>query len=234
MPKSSEEPDFWPKTVISENERKRERLDNLVVNIELTLTSIIQGVALSFLCANAAEPLVHLRLDQLVYLLNALLLIFLFWSRSIGHTLTVIRWPLDFSHNFFYFSAALVESLAFTHIADPGSWFALLALFSAIVWLLFVVDTRLIIRAGRRSTELSRELLACLHRDQQRNIRWLVPLLFFFHAGAAVMILSSPDLYIKRQFHLFLGLLQFGGLIGYLVYLLRFLARLASMIMPTD
>src|SRR6266446_1615652 len=234
MPNSSEEPDFWPKTLISENERKRERLDNLVINIELTLTSIIQGVALSFLCANAAESLIHLRLDQLIYLLNALLLIFLFWSRSIGHTLTVIRWPLDFSHNFFYFTAALVESLAFTRIADPGSWFALLALFSAIVWLLFVVDTRLVRRAGRRSTELSQDLLACLHRDQQGNIRWIVPLLFCFHAAAAVLILCFPDLYIKRQFHLLLGVLQFFGLIGYLIYLLRFLARLARMIMPTE
>ena len=234
MPNSSEEPDFWPKALISENERKREQLDNLVINIELTLTSIIQGVALSFLCANAAESLIHLRLDQLIYLLNALLLIFLFWSRSIGHTLTVIRWPLDFSHNFFYFTAALVESLAFTRIADPGSWFALLALFSAIVWLIFVVDTRLIKRAGRRSTELSQDLLACLHRDQQGNIRWIVPLLFCFHAGAAVLILCFPDLYIKRQLHLLLGVLQFLGLIGYMVYLLRFLARLAGMIMPTE
>src|ERR1700719_544415 len=101
MPNSSEEPDFWSKALISESERQRERLDNLVVNIELTLTSIIQGVALSFLCANAAESLIHLRLDQLIYLLNALLLIFLFWSPSSGHTRTEIRLPLELSHNFF-------------------------------------------------------------------------------------------------------------------------------------
>ena len=114
MPNSPNEPDFSSKTTIPEPDPKRERLDNLVTNIELTLTSIIQGVALSFLCANAAEPLIHFRLDQLLYLVNALLLIFLFWSRSIGHTLTVIRWPLNFSHNFFYFGAALIESVAFT------------------------------------------------------------------------------------------------------------------------
>jgi hypothetical protein len=234
MPNSSREPDFWPKVVISESDPKRERLDNLVINIELTLTSIIQGVALYFLCANAAEPLIRLRLDQLIYFLNALLLIFLFWSRSIGHTLTVIRWPLDFSHNFFYFSAALVESVAFTHIADPGNWFALLALFSAIVWLLFVFDTRLIARARRRSGELSPELLARLNRDQQQNIRWIVPLLFCFHTVAAVMILWLPDLFIKGQLHLLLGILQFCGLIGYLIYLLRFLARLASLILPAN
>ena len=232
MPNSSPEPDFLPKLVISDGDPKRERLDNLVINIELTLTSIIQGVALSFLCANAAEPLIRLRLDQLIYFLNALLLIFLFWSRSIGHTLTVIRWPLDFSHNFFYFSAALVESVAFTHIADPGNWFGLLALFSVIVWLLFVVDTRLITRARRRSGELSPEVLARLNQDQQRNIRWIVPLLFCFHAGAAVMILWLPDLFIKGQLHLIFGILQFCGLIGYLIYLLRFLARIAAMILP--
>src|SRR6267143_2758264 len=217
MPNFSLEPDFGPKTIISECDPKRERLDNLVINIELTLTSIIQGVALYFLCDHSAQLLIHLRLDQLVYVLNALLLIFLFWSRSIGHTLTVIRWPLDFSHNFFYLTAALVESLAFTRIADPGSWFALFALFSAIVWLVFVVDTRLITRAGRRSTELGQELIACLHQDQQRNIRWIVPLLFCFHAGAAVLILCFPDLYIKRQLHLLLSALQFFGLIGYLI-----------------
>ena len=232
MPNFSLEPDFGPKTIISECDPKRERLDNLVINIELTLTSIIQGVALYFLCDNSAQLLIHLRLDQLVYVLNALLLIFLFWSRSIGHTLTVIRWPLDFSHNFFYFSAALVESVAFTHIADPASWFALLALFSAIVWLIFVVDTRLIKRAGRRSAELSRELLDCLHRDQQQNIRWIVPLLFCFHLGAAITILCFPHLFIAGQLHVLLGGVQFCGLIGYLIYLLRFLARLGSMIMP--
>jgi hypothetical protein len=232
MPNSSREPDFLPKLVISEGDPKRERLDNLVINIELTLTSIIQGVALSFLCANAAEPLIRLRLDQLIYFLNALLLIFLFWSRSIGHTLTVIRWPLDFSHNFFYFGAALVESVAFTHIADPGNWFALLALFSAIVWFLFVFDTRLIIRARRRSGDLNQELLARLNRDQQQNICWIVPLLFCFHTAAALMILWFPDLFIKGQLHLVLGILQFCGLVGYLIYLLRFLAQLASMIMP--
>ena len=57
MPNSSPEPDFGPKTIISGGDPKRERLDNLVINIELTLTSIIQGVALYFLCDNSAQLL---------------------------------------------------------------------------------------------------------------------------------------------------------------------------------
>jgi hypothetical protein len=232
MPNSSPEPDFLSKTVVSERDPRRERLDNLVVNIELTLTSIIQGVALSFLCANATEPLIHLRLDQVLYVLNALLLIFLFWARSIGHTLTVIRWPLDFSHNFFYFAAAFVESVAFTHITDPAGWYALLALFSAIVWSVFVFDTRLIRRVAQCSDPPSAQLLSRLHRDQQQNICWIVPLLFCFHGGAAALILRFPDLFIKDQFHIVLGVLQFFGFVGYLIYLVRFLARLGSMIEP--
>jgi hypothetical protein len=231
MSNSPSEPHFSASALAPAQDPKRERLDGLVVNIELTLTSIIQGVALYFLCENAAEPLIHIRLDQLVYMVNALLLIFLFWSRSIGHTLTVIRWPLDFSHNFFYFGAALIEAIAFKHITDPGIWFALLALFSAVVWLLFVFDVRLIARAAR-STELGEQLLLYLRRDQQQNIRWIVPLLLSFHAGAAALVFGLPDLFVQGRLHLVLGILQLGGFIGYLIYLLRFLRQLASMILP--
>jgi len=231
MPNSPSEPRFSVGALIPAQDPRRERLDSLVINIELTLTSIIQGVALYFLCENAAEPLVHFRLDQLVYAVNALLLIFLFWSRSIGHTLTVIRWPLDFTHNFFYFGAALLEAIAFKHIINPGIWYALLALFSAVVWLLFVFDVRLVARAAR-SAEFDEQLLIYLRRDQQQNIRWIVPVLFCFHAGAAALVLGLPDLFIQERLHLLLGILQLCGFIGYLIYLLRFLRRLASMIMP--
>jgi hypothetical protein len=218
----------------AESELKRGQLDNLVINVELTLTSIIQGVALYFLCDHAAAPLVQLRLDQLLYLLNALILIFLFWSRSIGHTLTLIRWPLDYTHNFFYIGAALIESVAFTHVTEPFNWYALLTLFSAVVWVLFIADTRLIERARRRSSFENEQLLAHLDRDQRRNIHWVVPLLFCFHAGAATSIFGFPEFFIKNQFHLVLAILQFAGLTGYLIYLLRFLARVAAMILPTS
>jgi preprotein translocase subunit Sss1 len=44
------------------------------------------------------------------------------------------------------------------------------------------------------------------------------------------LIVCFPDLFIKGQLHLLLGALQFCGLVGYLIYLLRFLARQAAMI----
>src|SRR6202030_1616037 len=94
----------------------REELDSMVVEIELTLCSIIQGVALYFLVDNARQVLSIHRADAWPYVASGLLIILLFWSRSLIHTLTLIRWPLEFVHNFFYIACALIEALAFTHL----------------------------------------------------------------------------------------------------------------------
>src|SRR6201984_2013897 len=102
----------------------RHELDSLVVNIELTLGSIIQGVSLSVLTESARAPLGDLRFDQWPYVLNGLLIILLFWSRSVAHTLTLIRWPLEFGHNFFYIACTLVEGVTFTDLTDPLRWYA--------------------------------------------------------------------------------------------------------------
>ena len=67
------------------------QLDGLVVNIELTLISIIQGVAFSFLAEQSREVIIGLQLVFWPYAVTGLLIILLFWSRSLIHTLTVIR-----------------------------------------------------------------------------------------------------------------------------------------------
>ncbi|HEV2095453.1 MAG TPA: hypothetical protein VGQ82_03025, partial [Chthoniobacterales bacterium] len=93
--------------------RPREELDAIVVNIELTLASIIQGVALYFLTENARAVLSLHNWPTFLYVGAALCVIFIFWSRSIIHTLTVIKWPLEFGHNFFYIACALGEAILF-------------------------------------------------------------------------------------------------------------------------
>ena len=90
-----------------------------MVNIELTLVSIIQGVALSVLTESSRAPIGDLRFDQWPYVANGLLVILLFWSRSITHTLTLIRWPLEFAHNFLYITCTLIEAITFTDLTDP-------------------------------------------------------------------------------------------------------------------
>ena len=122
----------------------RRQLDGLVVNIELTLVSIIQGVALSVLTESSRGPIDSLRFDQWPYVANGLLVILLFWSRSTTHTLTLIRWPLEFRHNFLYIGCTLVEAITFTDLTNPFRWYALSGAFAGTVWILFLADLRLI------------------------------------------------------------------------------------------
>src|SRR6266571_7198077 len=122
----------------------RRELDAMIVEIELTLTSIVQGVALYFLIENARNVLSIQQSVFWPYVAVGLLVILIFWSRSVVHTLTLIRWPLEFGHNFFYIACALGEAILFTRLDDPLAWFQISAAFAGIVWLLFIYDMRLI------------------------------------------------------------------------------------------
>ena len=110
----------------------RSELYAMVVEIELTLVSIIQGVALFFLIDNARVVMTTHDIAFWLYIPAGLLVIFVFWSRSILHTLTVVRWPLEFGHNFLYITCALAEALLFTKLSEPRMWFTVSAIYSAI------------------------------------------------------------------------------------------------------
>ena len=66
------------------------QLDATVVGIELTLISIIQGLALGVLAASAVQPLIALQWETWLYILTGLAVILIFWSRSLIHTLSFI------------------------------------------------------------------------------------------------------------------------------------------------
>ena len=110
------------------------QLDATVVGIELTLISIIQGLALAVLAGAAVQPLLQLQWETWPYIATGLLVILIFWSRSLIHTLSFIGWPLEFGHTFGYFGATLIEAAALTQVADPQAWFALNALYALAVW----------------------------------------------------------------------------------------------------
>lgn len=209
----------------------RSQLDSLIINIELTLTSIIQGVALSFLCESASGIISHGRIQDLPYLANGLLLIILFWSRSIGHTLTLIRWPLDFTHNFFYFGAAFVEAVTFGQIGSPVLWYAMFAGFALVVWLLFIVDQRLIYRrAAGADHEKLNKLFVLVRSDQHLNIALLIPGFILFHSVAAWLSFQFGTHWPPIQ--LILVSLQFISFLAYLVYFLRMMARAFALMHP--
>jgi hypothetical protein len=203
----------------------------MVVEIELTLTSIVQGVALYFLIDNARGVLSIQQIAFWPYIVAGLFVILIFWSRSVVHTLTLIRWPLEFGHNFFYIACALGESLLFTRLSNPRGWFAIGTLYAAIVWLLFIYHLRLI-RARERDSagEASNRLYALVTRDQWLNIGALVPALFFLNLACAICIRTWPEFFITRNGHVWLAAAQLLVFGIYLLYVLRFFRILVPLI----
>jgi hypothetical protein len=211
----------------------RHELDSLVVNIELTLSSIIQGVALSVLTESSRAPLGDLRFDQWPYVLNGLLIILLFWSRSVAHTLTLIRWPLEFGHNFLYIACTLIEAITFTDLTDPLRWHAFNAVFAALAWSVFLVDLRLI---RQRQEEArgpgERELYEIILKDQRLNIFLLLPGIILFHLVATAAICRWPELH--RNGHFVFAVAQSAFLTFYLAYVLRFFSGIAPKILKAN
>lgn len=206
----------------------------MVVNVELTLSSIIQGVALSFLAENTRQILSRQYAAAWPYALAGLLIILLFWVRSLVHTLTLMRWPLELGHNCLYIGAALVEVLGFTCLTSPDRWFLLGAVFAFSVWIIFLYDLRLIRqRLAECSTPNSCRLYEEVLRDQQLNIRFVIPAIFFFELLAAFSIRARPDFFLTHRGHL---LFIFAAVLGLLIYLglvIRAFVKMTPMIAAT-
>ena len=210
----------------------RRELDSVVINIELTLVSIIQGVALFFLTDNARALLAKEHVGAFLYVAAGLCVIFIFWSRSVIHTLTLIRWPLEFGHNFFYIACALGEAILFTRLDDPLAWFQLSAAFAGIVWLLFIYDMRLIhARIAESRDDSEHALYVRARSDQLLNIRLLVPALIILNLVATFAIWSRPDLFIARAHHIWLISAQLFSFIGYLFYTTRYFSAIAPLVL---
>ncbi len=210
----------------------RRELDSVVINIELTLVSIIQGVALFFLTDNARVLVSLWHWEAFLYVVAALCVIFIFWSRSVIHTLTLIGWPLEFGHNFFYIACALGEAILFSRLDNPLAWFQLSAGYAGIVWLLFIYDMRLIhARLAESRADSQRALYARAMSDQLLNIRLLVPLLIALNVVSAFAIWRWPDLFIARAGHTWLISTQLLSFIGYLFYTSRYFSAIAPLVL---
>ena len=211
--------------------KARSELDSMIVEIELTLVSIIQGVALTVLIENAHAVIGEFQYFFWPYVIAGLLVIFVFWSRAVLHIITVIRWPLEFGHNFLYIACALVEAVLFSQLSKPAAWFGFGAAFVAIGWSLFVYDLRLI-RARIRDSAgpVSNQLSAKVLRDQWLNIAVLLPALVLMNVLFAIVIRRWPDFFLAQNGHIWLIAIQIASFVGYLFYVVRFYVDLAPLI----
>jgi len=206
-------------------------LDSLIINIELTLASIVQGVALTFLIENTRTVLSIRDAATWLYVLTGLCIIFIFWSRSILHTLTLIRWPLELGHNFLYIACTFGECLLFTCLARPEAWFEISTLYAGGVWLLFVYDMRLTgVRETDRPSEASRQLYRFIERDQQLNIRFLIPVLALLNGLGSIAIHFRPHFFVGQHGHVYLIVSQLTALLIYLWYVIRFFRKAAPLV----
>lgn len=209
----------------------RRELDAVVVNIELTLVSIIQGVALFFLTDNARTLISMQHSSALLYIVAGLCVIFIFWSRSVIHTLALIRWPLEFGHNFFYITCALGEAILFSRLDNSLGWFELSAAYAGIVWLLFIYDMRLInARLSESRTDSERALYTRTRSDQLLNIYALIPALIVLNVAAAFVISRWPHAFIARGQETWLVAAQLLSFLAYLGYTGRHFRAIAPLI----
>jgi len=204
----------------------RIQLHDTVVGIELTLISIIQGLALGVLAASAVQPLVRLQWETWPYIATGLATILVFWSRSLLHTLSFIGWPLEFGHTFAYFGATLIEAVALTQVAEPAHWFALNALYALAVWGLYAWDLRVVLRDARpTASDAERALLDDIVRDQKLNIRLMMPAAVAFQALSWWLLQRFPQAMLERGGHLVLIGLTLAFSLHYLFDGVRVLRR---------
>ncbi len=204
----------------------RIQLHDTVVGIELTLISIIQGLALGVLAASAVQPLIGLQWEVWPYIATGLLTVLIFWSRSLVHTLSFIGWPLEFGHTFIYFAATLIEAVALSQVSNPEHWFALNALYAAVVWGLYGYDLHLVRqREEDFDSPPERALLADIIHDQRVNIGFMMPTAVMFQGFAWWLVRRFPQAMLTQRWHLLLIALTLLFSINYLYGGVRILRR---------
>jgi len=210
----------------------RGELDSVVVHIELTLNSIVQGVALVVLSDKASAVLSWRHWDAFLYIMAGLCVIFIFWLRWIIDTLTLIKWPLDCWDNFLYILCLTSGGILFNRLNCPLAWFQLSAAYSGLVWLLYIRNMRLIhARVAESSSDAERELYTRARADQLLHIWLLVPLWFLFNLGCAIAIWIWPDLFLARGGHIWLISWQLFSFMGDLVYTACYFKTIAPLVL---
>lgn len=198
----------------------KSRLDELVLEIEFLLISVVQGVALASLATSATAPIIALQYQYWPYIAIGLIIILIFWSQAIVHSISFINWPLSLFHNFLYFLAAFVEVIAFSQLTNPPGWFLANAAFFGVAFVLYAADLQII---KSRASTLNNELLDHARQEQRFGLWVLVPFGLVYNL-VAWWVVSR----INPQLHLTFGLIQLiAGVIVLLDSMRRFQNRAA-------
>jgi hypothetical protein len=212
--------------------RPRHELDAMAANVELTLMSIIQGVALYFVTDSSRVVISGLDWRYLPYVVCSVLIVVTVWSRSILHAITVVRWPLEFGRNAMYVVVTVVEALLFTQIPTPARWYPMSLVMAVVFLMMFALEQRMY-RLRRRDSggPAGLALLDLLETEHRTNLRVLMPLFCGSWLLLAGLVLAWPEVFITRDWHVALGAIQALSILGYFLTVLRFYARITDLIL---
>jgi hypothetical protein len=149
-------------------------LEGLATGVELTLASVLQGIAMAILIPNIADLIVGGEIAKLPYIPASLLLVFIVWVAFISHSLSFVSWPFDLPHNLLYFFVVTAETVLLTFLDRPSPWFLSLIGFSLVTGINHWYNLRLLRRHERRyAAPAGRALYDHIAYDQRASLGFM-------------------------------------------------------------
>jgi hypothetical protein len=172
----------------------RRELDQLVLDVEFILISVVQGVALTTLAVEAISALRSPHSGAYLLIAAGLLSVLIFWSAALIHAISFISWPMDLIHYFFYFALALLECLTFAQIDHPRGWFGFSSACYGLSLVLYAYDYVLIVRRRPSFGGSDEERALYRHIVARHRLEMLVfvPSGLVFNFGAYVFLGGLP------------------------------------------
>jgi hypothetical protein len=149
-------------------------LEGLATGIELTLASVLQGIAMAILIPRVADLIVSGEIAKLPYIPASLLLIFVVWVAFVMHSLSFTSWPFDLTHNLLYFLVVTAETVLLSFLDQPAPWFLALVGFALVAGANHLYNLRLLQRSERRyATPAGQALYAHIAADQRASLGFM-------------------------------------------------------------
>lgn len=197
-------------------------LDQIALTVELTVVSIIEGVALGALATNAAPVFQDgLHLQYVPYIFAGLALLLVFWSQAILHAISFIRWPLRMDHMLLYFLAAFLQVLIYSNITNSVQWFFWGTLFSLVVLWIYFIDLRILREVVPMFSRVAggADYIHEVLRRHVNEMKFLMPISIAFNIVALILVVLDGA--HNSWLPITLGTLQVGVSFGALVDCVR-------------
>jgi len=149
-------------------------LEGLATGVELTLASVLQGIAMAILIPRIADLIAVGEIAKLPYIPASLLLVFIVWVAFVAHSFSFISWPFDLAHNLLYFLVVTGETVLLTFLDQPGPWFLSLAGFALVLAINHWYNLRLLLRyEPRYRTQAGRGLYSHIAYEQRASLGFM-------------------------------------------------------------